>query len=105
MSKKNLREALQQDWVHSREEDTDMEMVFRPASYDFPPARGRKSFALMPDGALIEGGIAPNDARQETEGRWELKDDHLAFYTKGATEPSRVMKIASVTKDRLVVKK
>ncbi len=105
MGKKKLREALQQEWVHSREEDTDTEMVFRSASYDFPPARGRKSFALRPDGTLIEGGIAPTDARTETEGTWKLDNDHLAFYTKSASEPSRVMKIASVDKDCLVVKK
>lgn len=105
MSKKNLREALEQEWIHSREEDTETEMVFRPASYDFPPARGRKSFTLMPDGELIEGGIAPNDARQETAGTWKLEDDHLAFYTQSATEPTRTMKIASLDKDRLVVKK
>jgi hypothetical protein len=105
MSKKNLREALQQEWVHSREEDTDTEMVFRPASYDFPPARGRKSFVLCADGTLIEGGVAPTDARTETEGTWKLEADHLSFYPKSASKPSRVMKIVSVDKDRLVVKK
>ena len=105
MTKKNLREVLGQEWVHSREEDTDTEMVFRPASYDFPPARGRKSFTLRPDGSLIEGGIGPTDARTETEGTWNLQDDQLALHTKSASEPSRVMKIVAVDKDRLVVKK
>lgn len=98
-------EALLQEWTHSREEDTETETVYRPASYDFPPARGRKSFTLKPEGSLIEGGIAPNDARQETAGKWELDGDRLIFYTKSASEPSRVLKIKSVDKDRLVVDK
>lgn len=105
MSKKNLQAALQQEWVHSREEDTDTEMVFRPASYDFPPARGRTSFALQSGGKLVEGGIAPTDARTETEGTWKIDGDNLVFYTKSASEPSRVLQIVSVDKDRLVVKK
>lgn len=105
MSKKNLRAALEQEWVHSREEDTDTEMVFRPASYDFPPARGRKSFALQSGGKLVEGGIAPTDARTETEGTWKVEGNHLVFHTKSASEPSRVMEIISVDKDRLVVRK
>jgi hypothetical protein len=105
MSKKNLRGVLEQTWVHSHEEDTDTEMVFRPETYDFPLARGRKSFALKPDGHLVQTGIAPTDARQETEGKWKLEGDHLAFYTKSDSEPSLVLNIASVDKDRLVVKK
>jgi len=80
-------------------------MVFRPSSYGFPPARGRKSFSLKPGGTLIEGGIAPNDAQIETEGTWRLEDGCLSFYAKSAPKASRVMKIISVAKDRLVVKK
>ena len=100
------RDALHQHWVHSHEEDTAREMVFRPATYNFPRSRGRRSFELKPDGSLVEGGIAPDDRRQEAEGTWELTDeDQLAFYTKAASEPSRVMRIASVDKDRLVIKK
>jgi hypothetical protein len=100
------QDALHQHWVHSHEEDTDTEMVFRPATYNFPRSRGRRSFELKPDGSLVEGGIAPDDRRQETQGRWELKDgDTLALYTQSPSEPSRVMHIASVSKDRLVIKK
>ena len=105
MDNKDLDEVLQQEWVHSREEDTPTEMVFRPASYDFPPARGRKSFALGSGGKLVEAGIAPTDARTETEGRWKVEGDRLAFFTKSASEPSKVMQIVSVDKERLVVKK
>jgi hypothetical protein len=50
--------------------------------------------------------MAPDDRRQETPGRWELQGaDMLALYPQAAAEPSRVMRIAAVDKDRLVLKK
>lgn len=98
--------ALKQQWMHSHEEDTDTEMVFRPASFKFPLSRGRTGFELKPNGRLIELGIAPTDRRQRTEGTWKLEDDdQLRFYAKSKSESSRAMQIVSVDNDRLVVKK
>jgi len=107
MAKKNVREAVQQRWYHAHEEDTDTEKVYRPVPEDneIPPGRGRELLTLNPDGTMLKGGSAPNDARTETDGAWTLEDDQLAFYPKAGAKPSRVMKIASVSKDRLVVKK
>jgi hypothetical protein len=106
MNQQVNRDALHQHWVHSHEEDTDTEMIFRPATYNFPRSRGRRSFELMPDGSLVEGGSAPDDRRQETQGKWELQDgDTLVLYTQSASEPSRVMHVSSVSNDRLVIKK
>ena len=106
MSKTVDKDLLHQRWVHSHEEDTDTEMVFRPATFNFPRSRGRPSFDLKPDGTLVQGGIAPDDRRVETQGTWKLEDDDaLAFYTGSQSVPHRVIQIASVDKDRLVVKK
>jgi len=106
MSKKVNADLLHQHWVHSHEEDTDTEMVFRPAGFNFPPSRGRTSFDLKPDGGLVEGGMAPDDRRSEAQGSWKLEDDDtLAFYTGSQSAPSRVARIASVGKDRLVIRK
>ena len=33
-------------WVHSHEEDSGDELVFRPAGYAFPPSRGREALTL-----------------------------------------------------------
>jgi hypothetical protein len=99
------KDALHQTWMHSREEDTDTEMVFRPEGYNFPPSRGRTGFTLKPRGMLAEIGIAPTDAQSRTEGKWELEDDKLVFYQGDKAKPTRVMQIASADKDRLVVKK
>jgi hypothetical protein len=108
MAKKtqSIQKALQQHWVHSHEEDTDTEMVFRPATFNFPRSRGRRAFELKPDGSMVEGGIAPADGRQEAQGTWELEDDNrLILYPDSPAGRPRVMQITSVDKDRLVVKK
>ena len=88
-------------WIHSHEEDTDTEIVFRPASFNFPPARGRRGFELSPDGTLIDYGIGPTDRRQQTKGKWKRTGDDLTL-DAGAR---RVLKIVSVSNDRLVAKK
>ncbi len=47
------RDALAGRWVHSHEEDTDDEMVFRAADsgYRFPPARARCRRSCRPAAA------------------------------------------------------
>lgn len=107
MAPKIAATALQQHWVHSHEEDTETESVYRPVSYAFPPSRGRKSFDIKPDGTVEEQGIASTDGGVETKGTWKLKDDDstLAFYSSGFAKPVRVMRIASVGKEKLVLKK
>jgi hypothetical protein len=107
MTKKNFdRNSLHKQWVHSHEEDTESGMVFRPASFPFPPSRGRTAFTLKPDGSLVEIGIGSTDRRQESQGTWKLEDDNsLSFYGKAGTKPKRTMKIVSLDKERLVVKR
>lgn len=98
--------ALNQQWVHSHEEDTEREKVFRPSNYRFPPSRGRTGFALKPEGVVVETGPGPTDRPQEARGSWKMVDDDtLAFYEKGRAKPKRTMKILSLVKDKLVVKK
>jgi len=101
------REALAQHWVHSHEEDSDTEMVFRPASYEFPPSRGRTSFDLRPDGGFTERGPGPSDRSEESEGKWQLDaNKNLVFYQSSPQgSASRILKLASADMNRLVVKK
>jgi hypothetical protein len=107
MGNDDLREALQKTWYRATEEETGAEKVYRPVppGGQIPRGRGRELFTLNPDGALIFGGIAATDARTESKGTWKVDGDNLVFYTESPSEPSRVMKIVSVDKDRLVVKK
>jgi hypothetical protein len=100
------KDVLQRQWVHSHEEDSAGEMVYRPADYDFPLSRGRTSLDLKPGGALVEQGAPGADDRQQKgDGRWELQGDKLALYSGSTDEPSRVLHIKSADEDRLVIKK
>jgi hypothetical protein len=89
---------LMRHWVHSHEEDTGDVRVYRPADYDFPPARGRRGFELKPGGEMVVYGPGAADRPEATTGRWEssgaarlrLGDDELV--------------IVSVDSDRLTLR-
>ena len=74
---------LQRRWVHSHEEDTDDEMVFRPEDYAFPRSRGRTSFELRPDGTYTESSPGPVDLPEESTGSWSLDSDRLVLGAEG----------------------
>lgn len=91
-------------WVHSREEDTAAETVFRPADFRFPRSRGRDSFELTPD-ALIERGSGPGDAATAMRGKWSVSEkDELSFFREGGKKAARVLQILSVQPDRLAIR-
>jgi hypothetical protein len=97
--------TLSRHWVHSHEEDTQTEMVFRPAHHKFPPSRGRKGFELKNDGTLVDLGLAPNDAQAATAGRWQLKGNELVLQSPSSRTPERTLEIIAADNDRLVVRK
>lgn len=108
MEKKEVLKNLQQSWLHSHEEDTDTEKVYRLADkYDFPLSRGREGFDLKPDNKLAEIGIAPTDGPAQAAGSWHLDSagNDLKLRLNTDQSASRDMKIKSISKDRLVVKK
>jgi hypothetical protein len=93
-------------WLHSSEEDTADQLVFRPTSFNFPPARGRTGFELRPDRSLIEIGIGPTDRVEEIPGKWQIQGgDQLLFYSRSSPNPTSTMQIISADADRLVIKK
>ena len=92
---------LQGRWVHSHEEDTDDEMVFRLASsgYEFPRSRGRESLELHPDGSYAGTVPGPVDKPEPSgEGGWTLEGSRLVL-------GDRVLEVASVEGDVLRVKR
>jgi hypothetical protein len=98
------KEALEGRWVHSHEEDTEDEMVFRPADRPFPPARGRTSLELRPDGTYVETYPGPVDVPEESEGSWSLEGDQLTLGAKG-DRPGQVWEISRAENDRLTFRK
>jgi hypothetical protein len=91
-------------WVHSHEEDTDDELVFRPADHPFPPSRGRTSFELRPDGTYAESSPGPVDVPEESTGSWSLDDDRLILGPEG-DQPGHAWEITAAEADRLTVKR
>jgi hypothetical protein len=99
-------DGLSQRWLHSHEEDTETEMVFRPANFTFPPSRGRTGFELKPDQTLVEIGIAPTDRPQESPGRWELHgEEEPVLLLSPSEQVARSLRIKAFSPERLVIKK
>ena len=73
------KDAIQGHWVHAHEEDSESELVFRPASDPLPPSRGRVSFDLRPDGSFSERSPGPVDLPEESKGNWSLDGGHLVL--------------------------
>lgn len=105
MSREVCANLLYQHWVHSYEEDTATEKVFRPSAFNFPRSRGRKGFELNSDGTSMDRGIGPTDRPLQTSGTWRIEDDKIAFYQESESLPIQILHIVSVETDRLVIKK
>ncbi len=69
-----LPQQIFRRWVHSREEDSDDELVFRPPDYSFPPARGRAGLEFRASGEFVDLEIAPTDARRAVGGQWQVEE-------------------------------
>jgi hypothetical protein len=98
------KDAIAGRWVHSHEEDTTEEMVFRPVDHELPPSRGRTSFELRPDGTYVESAPGPVDVPVETSGHWSLEGDRLILEAEGE-QPGHAWRISSAERDRLTVRK
>jgi len=97
-------DCLQGRWVHSHEEDTADEMIFRRPDRPFPPSRGRASIDLAPDGSYRESSPGPVDVPEEHAGSWTLEGDRLVL-GGDAAHPRHAWTIATVEPHRLVVRK
>ncbi len=99
-------ELLGPRWVHSHEDDTDTQMVFRPDTFSFPPSRGRVSFELRDDGTFTDRGIGPTDRPEDVAGTWDVDESgRIVLRDRTTNEVRRTLEIESVSEDRLVVRK
>ena len=92
-------------WAHVHEEDTDDEMVFRPADAELPPSRGRMAFELRPDGSFAETGLGAADVPQEAAGSWTLDGDTITLSEGAVQGVPRQMEVVTAEPDRLVVRR
>ena len=100
------RELFVRRWVHSHEEDTKSEMVFRPDDFEFPPSRGRVAIELREDGTALDRGIGATDVPREAEGRWTVDEDgSIVLLEKGTDTVLRRLPVESVGPNRLALRK
>jgi len=90
-------------WMHSHEEDAPGRQAYRPATFHFPPSRGRAGFHLHADGSLTEIGIGANDTPDERAGRWTVDGDTLVLEPAG--EPERRLPIVALAADKLITQR
>ena len=88
-------------WVHSHEEDGEGVQVYRPPTYDFPPARGRESIELQAGGALVDRGPGPTDVPAEAEGTWALRGETLVLRSAAG---ERALDVVAAEDDQLVLR-
>jgi hypothetical protein len=93
-------------WLHSQEEDSDNETVYRPFDYDFPPARGRTGYEFKADHSGNFLGIASRDGWAKEPCRWELgagaRPEIVLTFADGRRE---TLSVVSVNAEKLVVRK
>jgi hypothetical protein len=98
------RQVLARTWLHSHEEDTPGHAVYRPESFAFPPSRGRSGFQLGPDGTMLRISPGPADKTSVRPGRWEL-DAGARLRLDPEDSAPEILEVATVTPDRLVLRK
>jgi hypothetical protein len=96
--------ALAGPWLHSHEEDSTSETVYRPKDYALPPARGRKGLELKASGQYTEQGFGPTDRRVESgRGSWKLQGHELVLTDAAGHE--RRKQVLEASPQRLVLAK
>ncbi len=93
---------LFQRWIHSYEEDHDDVLVFRPADFAFPPARGRDGLEFRADGTYVDWAIGAGDAADPREGSWRSVSDAVVE-TATPMSGHRRFELRYVGPDRLEV--
>ncbi|MDJ0367679.1 hypothetical protein QMK33_21245 [Hymenobacter sp. H14-R3] len=97
-------QMLARAWRHSQEEDQGSVQVYRPASYSFPPARGREGITFEPTGRLTKFVIAPTDGLLPLPGQWTWDNAHVVHLrVAGPPAQSYRLKIVELTPDMLKV--
>ena len=105
MAAKIDRRVLARSWVHAHEEDSETEIVYRPAGWALPPSRGRSGFELHADGSLVRIQPGPVDRPEARPGHWRVEDDRLVLEEAPEAGAPRSLVIVSATRDRLVLRR
>jgi hypothetical protein len=74
-----LPECIFKYWVHSREEDTEGVLVYRPSNFKFPPSRGRERFEVKQSGEFIQYAIGRDDRSKKDIGHFQVVESNTLY--------------------------
>ncbi|MDQ2769674.1 MAG: hypothetical protein M3Y54_04145 [Bacteroidota bacterium] len=99
-------QQLEGTWLASHEENSGDTLVYRPNTYNFPPARGRTGFRLEPYGRFEQFDIAPTDGLKGREGSWSaLGDNRLLLHLNDGQTPDYTLEVLSLEKKVLKLRR
>ena len=90
-------EQLLGSWVHSHEEDKGDEVVFRSASFPFPPSRGRTGFTIKAGGELDLNQPGRDERPSRNTGNWTLDGNILTITSPNWSKTYEVKKVGDGT--------
>lgn len=98
---------LYASWRHSYEEDDGGVEVYRPESYAFPPARGRRGMEVRSDGSFVDVPIGRDDRPGALRGTWgfDEADQELRVTFDADETDARALEIVEVSPDVLKVRR
>ena len=100
------KKMLYKNWIHSYEEDSEYEMVFRPETFTFPLRRGgREAIDLRSDRTYIQRKSASDDSYIRDEGTWDIKGENIISVGQNPVIGSGNHQIVTLTENILVIKK
>jgi hypothetical protein len=92
-------------WVHSHEEDTDGEVVYRPSTFAFPRSRGRAALELRADGTYSETAIGADDRAAPADGTWEVHGTLIRLTPSAPDASVRTLDVLTTGADRLTFRR
>lgn len=73
-----MKETLCKNWIHSFEEDTETEKVFRTEDFDFPMSRQpREHILINSDGKITLADTFESDKPEGKSSRWDFEDENI----------------------------
>jgi hypothetical protein len=94
---KQLPRELFRHWIHSREEDRDGIVAYRPEGYPFPASFGREGFEMRPGGRVLQDVVGPADGTVQVPGHWrQVGPARVAFRFASDRQPDYAFEIVAV---------
>ena len=98
------KKLIYRQWKHAHEEDQGSHLVFRPATDDFPPSRGRVEFNLDETDTCTFMYIASGNGQEGVECHLAWDPDVARITVNYPSGRQRVFELVSLETDKLILK-